>query len=418
MIDSRRRQSNDTGEWSGQKIGGYHFDTIIGQGAMSTVYRAYQEQLERWVAIKVLKRLEPPDRSFLLSFRREARAIAALRHPNILTVYDYGEEEGRAYIVVEHVAGGTLRGLIDDQPKPWREIAGVILPVAHALAYAHSHGIIHCDVKPSNVLLSRPDWPLLADFGLLRMQNQETAKPGTLSGTPTYASPEQIVGETLTAASDIYSLGLILYQLRTGRLPFTKIASSSMILQRLLEYPVPPSVSVPDVNPDLERIILKTLARTPTERYESMDNLISELMQLPGNERSYIPQAPADRRDRTNSTQSLSERPPAQGAHLVITGTGTVLSLPVQEVVVVGRNSTDDDEPPEVDLGPHGAIQAGVSRHHARLRYAAEGWLLEDLESTNGTSLNGTAVEPGELYRLDAGDVIHCGRLMLVFFDK
>lgn len=418
MIDSRRQQGNESGEWTGRKIGGYHFEAVIGHGGMSTVYRAYQEQLERWVAVKVLRRLEPEDRSFLLSFRREARAIAALRHPNILAVYDYGEEEGRAYIVVEHVAGGTLQALIDGQPRPWSEVAGFILPVAYALAHAHSQGIIHCDVKPSNVLLSGRDWPLLADFGLLRLQDQEAAKPGTLSGTPTYASPEQIVGETLTASSDIYSLGLILYQLITGRLPFTKIASGSMILQRLLEYPVPPSVSTPDISPDLERIILKSLARTPAERYQSMDNLISELVQLPRNGPIYPPQAQPDRPERASSTQWLSEHPPAKGPHLVITGTGTILSLPASEEVLLGRSSAYDDEPADVDLGPHGAMQAGVSRHHARLRYAAEGWLLEDLNSTNGTSLNGTPVEPGELYRLHAGDVIHCGRLMLVFFDK
>jgi serine/threonine protein kinase len=319
---------------------------------------------------------------------------------------------------MEHVPGGTMETLIGEEARPWDEVAGLIIPVARALAYAHSKGIIHCDVKPSNILLSRPDWPLLADFGLLRLQDQQTAKPGSLTGTPTYASPEQIMGENLTGASDVYSLGLVLYQLVTGHMPFGDFSSNSAMLQRLLEHPVPPSVHVPTVRSELEHIVLRALARKPADRFESMGELISALEQLPGSSESGSLTQKPPLLDKYSSTQALSEPPPAQGPHLVITGTGTILSLPAREKVVLGRVTLHDDDPPDVDLGPHGALQAGVSRRHACLHYAAEGWLLEDLGSTNGTSLNNMRVKRGQVHRIRSGDIIHCGRLMLVFFDQ
>lgn len=409
---------SENGEWTGRTVGGYEIESVIGQGGMATVYRAFQKQLERWVAIKVLKQHEPGDGSFLRSFRREARAIASLRHPNILTVYDYGEEEGRPYIVMEHVPGGTLETLVGEQPQPWGDVAMLIIPVARALAYAHSKGIIHCDVKPSNVLLSRPDWPLLADFGLLRLRDQQTSKPGSLSGTPTYASPEQILGKQLSGTSDMYSLGLVLYQLVTGHLPYGEISSTSLMLQRLLEHPVPPSEHVPAINEDLERIILRTLARQPGDRYQDMEALVSDLERLPGSDDVDPSSKEPELLGQPSGTQALSETPLAQGPHLAITGTGTILSLPAQEEVVLGRTTYDGDDPPDVDLGPHGALQAGVSRRHARLHYAVEGWFLEDLGSTNGTFLNSMRLKRGRVYRVHSGDVIHCARLMLVFFDQ
>lgn len=418
MANNRRQQANENGDWSGRTIGGYQIEAVIGQGGMATVYRAFQQQLDRWVAIKVLKRLHPQDSTFLQSFRREARAIASLRHPNILTVYDYGEEEGIPYIVMEHVPGGTLETVIDSEGMAWEEVADLVFPVARALAYAHTQGIIHCDVKPSNILLSRPDWPLLADFGLLRLHDQDAVKSGSLSGTPNYASPEQIMGERLAATSDVYSLGLILYQLITGHLPFSDVSAKSKILQRLLERPTPPSVYAPAINGDLERIVLKALARTPDERYQQMETLIAELEQLPGSDQVAAREQEPALFDKPQSTQSLSENPLTEGPHLVITGTGTVLTLPVQQEVVLGRTAPRDKNPPDVDLGPHGAVQAGVSRRHARLRYAVEGWLLEDLGSTNGTSLNMSPLRQGHLYHVRSGDVIRCGRLMLVFFDR
>jgi serine/threonine protein kinase len=241
--------------------------------------------------------------------------------------------------------------------------------------------------------------------------------PGSMSGTPTYASPEQIIGERIGQSSDVYSLGLILYELIAGRLPFSSNSSQSILLQRLLEEPLLLSEANPEVNLELEKIVMHMLARDPVVRYPNMDQVIAALSNLPDT-KVKVMELPPTELDRPSSTKALSDHPIIHGPHLVVTGTGTVLSLPKQREVILGRTVPHTNTRPDVDLGPFGAAQAGVSRQHARLRYAAEGWLLEDLDSTNGTSLNTTTVKPGKLYRIHSGDVIRCGRLMLVFFER
>lgn len=227
-------------DWVGREIGGYQIESVIGTGGMATVYRAFQKQLERYVAIKVLTSTEAGNVAFLKRFQREAKAIAALRHPNILTVHDYGEEEGLGYIVMEYVSGGTLKTLLDGKPMTWKETATLILPVARAIAFAHSRKVLHCDIKPANILLYRQDWPLLADFGLFQMRGSpDLNRHGFVSGTPAYVSPEQLVGENIGRKSDIYSLGVVIYEMLTGRLPFAATSTSSMMIQRLLEAPPP-----------------------------------------------------------------------------------------------------------------------------------------------------------------------------------
>ncbi|RLC77101.1 MAG: hypothetical protein DRI81_09080 [Chloroflexi bacterium] len=229
--------------WIGQTIGSYQIAEEIGQGGMATVYRAYQHQLERWVAIKIMQATEASGKSFLTRFRREAKAIAALRHPNILTIYDYGEEQGIAYFVIEYVAGGTLKDHLTGQPKAWPDAATLILPVGRALAYAHSQGVVHRDVKPANILLARPDWPLLADFGLIKLVGRKRGitQPGVSIGTPAYFSPEQAAGDDIDHRTDIYGLAIVLYELLTGRLPFEASSPIEMMLRRLREDPIPPS---------------------------------------------------------------------------------------------------------------------------------------------------------------------------------
>ncbi|MCI0398305.1 MAG: FHA domain-containing serine/threonine-protein kinase [Chloroflexi bacterium] len=381
---------------------------------MATVYRSYQPQLERWVAIKVLTPAGD-DKEFLEAFRREAKAVAALRHPNILTIYDYGEESGVAYIVMEYIDGGTLKDRLDNHILSWAEAARLVIPVARALAHAHSKNIIHCDIKPANILLPRPDWPLLADFGLLQLRtvHYENEEPSTITGTPAYISPEQMTGERIGRYSDVYSLGVILYQLLTGRLPFQATSPGSTMLQRLLEPPPSPSLyaRLPE---GMEEIILRALARKPADRYPDMDTLIADLSAIPGTPHSgmLIQQAPMP-----SGTSALSDHQVMQGPHLIFPGTETILSLPLQREVVMGRFDPESSKQPDVDLTAQGAIEAGVSRRHARLLHTVQGWILEDLNSTNGTSLNMAPARPGERLVLHSGDVIRCGRLMLVFYE-
>ncbi len=405
--------------WSGQTIGGYQIAEEIGQGGMAVVHRAYQPQLERWVAIKILQTTEASGKKFLARFRREARAIAALRHPNILTIYDYGEERGIAYIVMEYVPGGTLKTRLTGQPMEWPDVATVVIPVGRALAYAHSQGIVHRDVKPANVLLAHSNWPLLADFGLVKLvgRQQGITRPGVSIGTPAYFSPEQAAGEDVDHRSDIYGLGVVLYELLTGRIPFEADSPIGMMLRRLHEPPVPPRRLNPRITPQLEAVILRALARDPVARQPTMEALVNDLSRVPGaTGRAVLPPfqaaAPAAATVRMGALSSVA------GPRLVVTGTGATLILPQQREVLIGRADSQVSPQPDVDLGPHGGGQAGVSRHHARLLSCPEGWLLEDLHSTNGTFLNGMPVLPGQPVRVRAGDILRCGQLTLIFYEE
>jgi len=401
-------------DWSGQTIGGYELGEEIGQGGMAVVYRAYQPQLERWVAIKILEATQAGGEEFLARFRREARAIAALRHPNILTIYDYGEEQGVAYIVMEYVSGGTLKTELDGQLMEWADSAKLIIPVGRALAYAHSQGIVHRDVKPANILLPRPDWPLLADFGLVKIigHKRGITRPGMSIGTPAYLSPEQAAGEEIDHRSDVYGLGLVLYKLMTGHLPFEAESPIDTLLRRLREPPTPPSQLNPNVFPRLETAILRALARDPDARYPTMEALVQDLSRIPKTPE----QAPAGRA--ASTTTRLGTLRPAAGPRLVVTGTGAVLRLPQQGEALIGRADPYVTPQPDVDLAPHGAGQAGVSRRHARLLYGPEGWMLEDLQSTNGTYINNVPVQPGQPTQICSGDILRCGQLTLVFYEK
>jgi len=406
-------------DWTGQTIGGYQIAEEIGQGGMAVVYRAYQPQLERWVAIKVLRATEARGQEFLDRFRREARAIAALRHPNILTIHDYGEEGGIAYIVMEYVPGGTLKDRLARQPMEWPDVATLIIPVGRALAYAHSQGIVHRDVKPANVLLPRPDWPLLGDFGLVKMigHPQGITRPGISIGTPSYFSPEQAAGEDIDHRSDVYSLGIVLYELLAGRLPFEGKTPIDMMFRRLREPPAPPRSLNPRLTPQLEAVILQALARDPAARYSTMEALVNDLARQPGATGRAVMSlsqtvAPA------SATARLGVLSPTVGPRLVVTGTGAALLLPQQGEVLIGRADPQATPQPDVDLGPHGGSQAGVSRRHARLLYSPQGWLLEDLQSTNGTFLNGAPLLPGQPARVCTGDLIRCSQLTLIFYEE
>lgn len=405
--------------WVGRSIDKYKVEAIIGQGGTAVVYRAYQPQLERWVAIKVLKANQDKGTDFLERFRQEAKAIALLRHPNILTVYDYGEEEKMPYIVMEYVPGGTLQEEMGKRPMAWENAASLILPIGHALAHGHEAGIVHCDVKPGNILLARPDWALLADFGLLQIQalarNQN--KEGTLTGTPAYFAPEQVIGEPIDQRADIYSLALVLYQLVTGHLPFSGKSIIELMLARLNHPPYPPTKLNNDIPSKLEPILLKALARETKDRYSSMLEFTADLQSI-----SDLHHAENSGRSQTAAfatalleTDHLGHK--SYGAHLIATGTGATLALAQKEELLIGRADPRITPVPDVDLSPHGGDVAGVSRIHARLRHSTEGWFLQDLDSTNGTFVNNIRLTSRQPMRIRSNDTIRFGKMKLLFYD-
>jgi serine/threonine protein kinase len=258
----------------GRTLGRYRITGLLGEGGMATVYRAYDERLEREVAIKIIRRDAFPAEQLemmLKRFEREAKALANLSHPNIVGIMDYGEYEGVPYIVMVCLPGGTLKQRLV-HPMPWRDALKMLIPIAHALQYAHEHNIINRDIKPSNILLTEKGQPMLTDFGLVKLfQGEKThlTASGSGMGTPDYMAPEQWVGET-SPKSDIYSLGIVLYEMITDHRPYTADTPAGILLKQATEPLAPPHYHVHDIPDDVEKILLKALEKNPQDRYEDM----------------------------------------------------------------------------------------------------------------------------------------------------
>jgi serine/threonine protein kinase len=241
---------------------------------MATVYKAYQPSLDRYVALKIL----PPyyaqqDVSFLERFKREAHVVAKLRHPNILMVMDFGQDNQLSYIVMDYVEAGTLKERMQ-KTMTLAEISTFISQIGSALEYAHNEGVVHRDVKPSNVLLPKPDWALLTDFGLARMVGGSMLTQSGMSvGTPAYMSPEQGSGDSVDSRSDVYSLGVMLYEMTTGEVPYTAETPMAVMVKHIVE-PLPvPHERNPDLPEALERIVLKAMAKDPNDRFQTAGEL-------------------------------------------------------------------------------------------------------------------------------------------------
>ena len=267
----------------------------IGVGGMATVYEAINTQLDKRVAIKILKREYFAHSTLLQRFEREARHAAKMNHPHMVHVTDYYVDDGTPFIVMEYLEGCTLSELQHslDAPLPWRRVVDMCAQVCSALQYAHGQGLLHRDIKPSNVfLLANPggegDHVKLLDFGIAKLVHLEPNDPNPLTspsqipGTPEYMAPEQAKGEDCEARTDLYSLGVMMYRLLTGRLPFYGATPTETLTQHVLRAPTPPSVAVPHVEipPALESIVLKTLAKLPEQRWDSARAMREALLSL------------------------------------------------------------------------------------------------------------------------------------------
>ena len=264
----------------GVRLGAYQILGELGRGGMATVYRAYQPALEREVALKVLPDFLVEQPGFKARFHREAVAVARLQHPNILSVFDHGEQDGVTYIVSEYVEGGTLAARLG-APIQLDYCVRLLRPVADALDYAHSEGVVHRDVKPSNILLDRRGVPILSDFGLARVaesaESERLTQTGAMVGTPTYMAPEQCAGHEAGPAADIYALGVIAFEMITGRVPFNAPTPLGVIAAHQMTPPPSPRKLNPSLPESVVQPILTCLAKDPRQRQETAAEFVEQL---------------------------------------------------------------------------------------------------------------------------------------------
>jgi serine/threonine-protein kinase len=425
------------GDLVGRNLGKYHIVEWLGRGGMADIYKAYQSGLARFVAIKVIYNYLADSEEFIERFEREAMAMAGLHHANIVQVLDFDREDDLHYMVLEFVDGPTLQAELDARSAsgerfPLAEVVRILEALTGAIEYAHEHGMIHRDLKPTNIMFTPNRRVVLTDFGIVRLKDAPNYTLTRIAmGTPAYMAPEQARGEPVDERSDIYSLGVMLYELTTGRLPFD--ADNPVVIMLTLEedsWPRPTTVN-PGLPPAVEQVILKAMHKNPAERFQTAGELARSLQTAvqapvstppptlvkPGSrikiaDSTPPPPAPREPKERAETeTLPIPPPPPRPRIRLRVVGTGQEIVAAGQDELVVGR--THKVAAPDIDLGPYADQKAGISRRHCRLLYRDEHWFVEDLGSTNGTYLNQTRLIPNQPAPLDNGDIIRCGQIEL-----
>jgi tRNA A-37 threonylcarbamoyl transferase component Bud32 len=327
----------------GKTIGKYRIVEHLGRGGMAEVYKAYQSNLDRYVAIKMMHAFLADEKEFLTRFEREAKVVATLRHPNIVQVYDFDFEGDVAYMVMEFISGETLKSRMQalEMQGQWvalDDAARIVLAVGSALKYAHERGMVHRDVKPANVMITLEGQVILTDFGIAKIvSTSNLTASGAMVGTPSYMAPEQGMGQPGDERSDIYSLGVMLYQLVLGRLPYDADTPLAVVLKHINEpLPLPKALN-PEISDELNAVILKSLEKDPHNRYQKVADLAADLRQAMG-------LSPED--SAANSAKGAAIK--LAGATLIGRVGGSVTPLPVSATLPPERSGTQVAAPKTV----------------------------------------------------------------------
>ena len=313
----------------------YEIIRRLGSGGMADVYLARDTQLGRQVAIKVLYKRYARDEEFVARFRREAQSAAALNHPHIVSIYDRGEAEGSYYIAMEYLEGKSLKDVISDEgplePARATEYAGQIL---QALQFAHEHKVIHRDIKPHNIVINGRGQVKVTDFGIARAGTSPAmTETGSIIGTAQYLSPEQAKGKAVEQSSDLYSLGVVLYEMLTGRVPFEGENPVAIALKHLSDEPVPPQALVPEIPDNLNAVVMRALAKDPRDRYSSAEEFMADL-------------------DRCRRDLPVSTPPPAADTAMTsVIGAGEVAALGAETERTAIRQVQPREAPPKKEGG-------------------------------------------------------------------
>src|SRR5215216_3284753 len=261
--------------------GRYRIVRKLGTGGMANVYLAEDQELGRRVAIKILDERHASDEQFVERFRREAKNAASLSHPNIVSIYDRGEAEGTYYIAMEYLDGRSLKELVVARgPLPIGDAIAFMREVLSALRFAHRKGVVHRDIKPHNVMADADGRLKVTDFGIARAGASQMTEAGSIIGTAQYLSPEQARGSPVDQRSDLYSVGIVLYELLTGKVPFTGDAPVEIAMKHLSDVPEPPSSRREDVPHELDLVVMRALAKDPDERYQSAEEMDADLQRV------------------------------------------------------------------------------------------------------------------------------------------
>ena len=263
----------------GSALGRYRIVEQLGRGGMATVFRCHDPNLDRFVAVKVLPSYYTEDPTFLGRFTQEAQAIARLNHPNILQIYDFGDDKGYTYIVSELVPGGTLQDRLIGEPMSVEQVISYMAPLSEAIDFAHASQVVHRDIKPGNVLINDSEQPILADFGLARMMESSTrfTQAQQAVGTPEYMAPEQALGTDADYRADLYSLGIIVYQMLVGQTPFQSDTPAATLMAHIHRALPMPRLMNPNIDETVEMVLLKALAKDPDDRFQSATEMVQAL---------------------------------------------------------------------------------------------------------------------------------------------
>jgi len=379
----------------GEMVGPYQIEDQLGKGGMATVYKAYHPALDRYVAIKIMDAALSKEPGFLERFRREARAIARLDNSHIVPVYDFDEHNKQPYIVLKFIDGRTLRDRMKASPLSKSEILRIVSSVGKGLQYAHNRGILHRDTKPSNVLIANDGKVYLTDFGLARIAESASILTGDMIvGTPHYISPEQAMNsENIDEGTDIYSFGVMIYEMIVGCLPFEADTVFSVIEDHIYKPPPLPTSIKPNLSPEIEQVLLKALAKRRDERYMQVADLVGSFKKV----------WPTDDEQSDISSTTME----SMAIATLLTENGN--SFPVSgETVILGRNSTRKNIQNDIDLSSLDEKKI-ISRRHAMIQRMNNEFILHDLESRNGTFINGKRLSSATPHTLKEGDVIELG---------
>jgi eukaryotic-like serine/threonine-protein kinase len=456
--------NDDLDSLVGRSLGQYRIVERIGAGGMATVFKGYQPNLDRYVAVKVLPAYHARDPVFRERFAREARSVAKLAHPNIVQIHDSGEQDSITYIVMEYVDGGTLKDRLKRYPSGLAipETVDFMIQAAEGLGCAHRNGIVHRDVKPANMLLRTEGNLLISDFGIVKILDATNlTRVGTGIGTPQYMSPEQCTGQAVDRRSDIYSLGIVMFHCLTGRVPFNAESPVSITVKHINE-PLPVQhLQMIGVPPPIEQIVVKMTAKAPQDRYQTMEAVVTALKgvlidwprnpwpasgplpavasgPLAGSGQGAFPVAreqeyqqpavtvtcfrcgsanPSSRLFCTTCGYDLSDTSSVNDRYLGPNGRPVLARLTLQNGENAGRSYLFHQVMTTIGrTNGNNLIISGrtVSRRHARLWFDNSRWFLEDLQSANGTSVNNVRISNQPVVLKD-GDIINFGDEIVLF---